>query len=101
MILYGFIVRYGENNRGGPGRQNERPWLLGLNKLLVKTVWRKWKTEIKQEIKLQKMEKASKGASDSVEESQSQLKGPQGHLRQRGSAAAGTASGTLEGFSCS
>ena len=72
-----------------------------LNKLLVKTVWRKWKTEIKQEIKLQKMEKASKGASDSVEESQSQLKGPQGHLRQRGSAAAGTASGTLEGFSCS
>ena len=37
MILYGFMVRYGENNRWGPGRpppvvfrQNERPWLLGL-----------------------------------------------------------------------
>ena len=38
MILYGFMVRYGENNRGGLGgpppvvfRQNERPWLLGLS----------------------------------------------------------------------
>ena len=37
MILYGFMVRYGENNRWGPGRpppvvfrQYERPWLLGL-----------------------------------------------------------------------
>ena len=38
MILYGFMVRYGENNRWGPGRppppvvfrQNEMPWLLGL-----------------------------------------------------------------------
>ena len=34
MILYGFMVRYGENNRGGGlvvFRQNERPWLLGLS----------------------------------------------------------------------
>ena len=39
MILYGFMVRYGENNRWGPGRpppvvfrQNEMPWLLGLTR---------------------------------------------------------------------
>ena len=37
MILYGFMVRYGENNRWGPPppvvfRQNERPWLLGLTR---------------------------------------------------------------------
>ena len=34
MILYGFMVHYGENNRGPPSPvvfgQNERPWLLGL-----------------------------------------------------------------------
>ena len=41
MILYGFMVRYGENNRWGPGRpppvvfrQNEMPWLLGLRKAM-------------------------------------------------------------------
>ena len=41
MILYGFMVRYGENNRWGPGRppppvvfrQNDRPWLLGLRRM--------------------------------------------------------------------
>ena len=42
MILYGFMVRYGENNRWGPGRpppvvfrQNEMPWLLGLKMCLM------------------------------------------------------------------